>query len=507
MEGFEPIPTSLKQQHLMQIPISQIPIPELPSLESLVTHECSHPIPLSTQSLNPRIQTPKVLTMQGVQLPQIPKAPPLPESFSSITKPSSEVTPQGLTPSHQKALETSSLQGPPQTTPEVPLTSKPPLDQGLAQITAEHLQKQWQAFNTQELSTNERQEPITTERLPNQGQAQITPELSTNEGHVQITPNQEPEQFTTESVTEHGSEFLSEQLPEQITVEINPTQANPQMTPQVHRLRELPLMATVEKTCHSNFQMEQEAILSEFNSVMEPKFVPQKISKSSSTSSLSPSSLSQGLPILTKQNSLESYTKTASGFPHPPKLRLCASELANVRQGLKKVIFGNNPRKFLPQSKQENISFKLSNKRRFSDGSVNIEFKQSFLKELDKRLKEIRLAVKWRLLAPWYFHTIDRSAEERLLHNIGQDGTFLVRDSRGHKADHPYTLTVLYHNHIFSVKIRQLVCGHFVLGEEKQDEVKFETVDKLISNYRKKTLLLLGKGGGRVTLSQYPSGF
>ncbi|XP_052828603.1 lymphocyte cytosolic protein 2 [Octopus bimaculoides] len=240
------------------------------------------------------------------------------------------------------------------------------------------------------------------------------------------------------------------------------------------------------------------------------------------------------IPTPMRTKPFEPFTRKFFGIPYhyPPMLKLSESDLTNARKCLKKVFLGDNEVSFKSKNVEKSLPTRQRNSRRFSDGSVNVEFKQNFYKELDKRLKEIKLAdaytplpecintnndldvyadvidvQKWRPHEPWYFHSVDKSKEERLLRKISQDGAFLVRDSRSYKPDQPFTLTVFYHNRLFSVKIRQLASGQFVLGEEKHDQVKFETVEKLISHYRKSTLLLLGRGGGRITLTQYPSSY
>ncbi|CAI9733268.1 Hypothetical predicted protein [Octopus vulgaris] len=203
-----------------------------------------------------------------------------------------------------------------------------------------------------------------------------------------------------------------------------------------------------------------------------------------------------------KKKQFEPFTKKFFGIPYhyPPMLKLCESELTNARKCLKKVFLGDSEVSFKSTKVEEGPPPRQRNSRRFSDGSVNVEFKQNFYKELDKRLKDMNFAdshtpspesihnnnntnndlevyadvvdvQKWKPHEPWYFHTVDKSKEERLLRKISQDGAFLVRDSRSYKPDQPFTLTVFYHNRLFSVKIRQLPSGQFVLGEEKHDQV------------------------------------
>ena len=52
-----------------------------------------------------------------------------------------------------------------------------------------------------------------------------------------------------------------------------------------------------------------------------------------------------------------------------------------------------------------------------------------------------------------------------------QDGTFLVRKSRGRNESQPFTLTVLFEKNLFRLKIRYLPSGDYALGEKKDEEI------------------------------------
>uniref|UniRef100_A0A0L8FP21 SH2 domain-containing protein n=1 Tax=Octopus bimaculoides TaxID=37653 RepID=A0A0L8FP21_OCTBM len=92
---------------------------------------------------------------------------------------------------------------------------------------------------------------------------------------------------------------------------------------------------------------------------------------------------------------------------------------------------------------------------------------------------------------PWYFGKLGRKAEESLLNEIKQNGAFLLRDSSQASCTHPFTLTVYSNNHFYRLKIRHLESGKFVVGEKKDSEIEFNTIQDLITYYETEPLLLL----------------
>ncbi|CAI9733275.1 Hypothetical predicted protein [Octopus vulgaris] len=92
---------------------------------------------------------------------------------------------------------------------------------------------------------------------------------------------------------------------------------------------------------------------------------------------------------------------------------------------------------------------------------------------------------------PWYFGKLGRKAEESLLNEIKQNGAFLLRDSSQASVTHPFTLTVYSNDHFYRLKIRHLESGKFVVGEKKDSEIEFNTIQDLINYYETEPLLLL----------------
>ncbi|XP_036365030.1 B-cell linker protein isoform X2 [Octopus sinensis] len=92
---------------------------------------------------------------------------------------------------------------------------------------------------------------------------------------------------------------------------------------------------------------------------------------------------------------------------------------------------------------------------------------------------------------PWYFGKLGRKAEESLLNEIKQNGAFLLRDSSQASVTHPFTLTVYSNDHFYRLKIRHLESGKFVVGEKKDSEIEFNTIQDLITYYETEPLLLL----------------
>ncbi|KAK6186211.1 hypothetical protein SNE40_008295 [Patella caerulea] len=103
---------------------------------------------------------------------------------------------------------------------------------------------------------------------------------------------------------------------------------------------------------------------------------------------------------------------------------------------------------------------------------------------------------------PWYMN-VDRQTSNNRIKTINKDGTFLIRNSGGDKSgntSHPYTLCVLYENRIRNLKIRQRSDKKFALGEYKDNELTFDSVEKLVEHHKKNDVILIGTHQGKVKL-------
>ncbi|GAB1604389.1 B-cell linker protein-like isoform X4 [Argonauta hians] len=95
---------------------------------------------------------------------------------------------------------------------------------------------------------------------------------------------------------------------------------------------------------------------------------------------------------------------------------------------------------------------------------------------------------------PWYFGKIARKTEESLLNETKKNGSFLVRDSTQASTTHPFTLTVYCNQHLYRLKIRHLESEKYVVGEKKESELEFNTLEELVDYYRREPLILLASG-------------
>lgn len=102
---------------------------------------------------------------------------------------------------------------------------------------------------------------------------------------------------------------------------------------------------------------------------------------------------------------------------------------------------------------------------------------------------------------PWYFKSLkDRKTGDKLLRKVGNDGTFLIRESTKQGHIQPYTMMVLFQNNIYNLKIRVRPDGKMALGEEKPDEMSFMDVQKLVKYHRETEVILVGNTGQHKTL-------
>ncbi|XP_069140162.1 B-cell linker protein-like isoform X3 [Argopecten irradians] len=98
---------------------------------------------------------------------------------------------------------------------------------------------------------------------------------------------------------------------------------------------------------------------------------------------------------------------------------------------------------------------------------------------------------------PWYHNELEREEGNKKLKQISKDGCFLLRKcSNKQKAQtQPYTLMVYYAGYNYNLKVRFRSDEKYALGEEKADEVTFETVPELISHHQKNEVILVHKSG------------
>ncbi|KAM4039605.1 SH2 domain-containing protein 6 isoform 2-T3 [Anomaloglossus baeobatrachus] len=95
---------------------------------------------------------------------------------------------------------------------------------------------------------------------------------------------------------------------------------------------------------------------------------------------------------------------------------------------------------------------------------------------------------------PWYGGEMERREAERALRRINKDGCFLVRHSSSQNQTQPYTLAVLYHDHIYNIPIRVVGNHGYSLGKEgKRYEEVFPSVTHLIEHYQHEPLNLVNR--------------
>ncbi|CAC5356009.1 BLNK [Mytilus coruscus] len=99
----------------------------------------------------------------------------------------------------------------------------------------------------------------------------------------------------------------------------------------------------------------------------------------------------------------------------------------------------------------------------------------------------------------WYFGEIDRMVGNDKLKKMGVNGSFLLRKSTKGGNNQPYTLMVLYNDHIYNLKIRERNDGRMAIGEEKPDEMSFKSVEDLIKHHQSNDVILVHKDGKQDT--------
>ncbi|XP_064381897.1 uncharacterized protein LOC135330878 isoform X2 [Halichondria panicea] len=101
----------------------------------------------------------------------------------------------------------------------------------------------------------------------------------------------------------------------------------------------------------------------------------------------------------------------------------------------------------------------------------------------------------------WYHGNLDRKKSETRLKKYSKDGTFIIRDSS--KVEGEYSLSIFHTGGVRHLRIRLRRDRKFVLGEEKADEVAFDTVIALVE-FHKKEPLHLKSGGDSVLKFECP---
>ncbi|XP_066495745.1 SH2 domain-containing protein 6-like [Tiliqua scincoides] len=93
----------------------------------------------------------------------------------------------------------------------------------------------------------------------------------------------------------------------------------------------------------------------------------------------------------------------------------------------------------------------------------------------------------------WYAGRCDRHTAEAALLRFNKDSAYMVRQSSGHGWNQPFTLAVLYKNHVYNIPIRYLESSHqYTLGKDgKNHEELFDSVSSIIQNYTERSLVLI----------------
>jgi len=110
---------------------------------------------------------------------------------------------------------------------------------------------------------------------------------------------------------------------------------------------------------------------------------------------------------------------------------------------------------------------------------------------------------------PWY-KPVDRKTAEEMVRKVGQNGCFLVRDSRHGGADSPLTLTLFNNDKVFNISIRLRADGKVALGKEKPDELGYKSVVAMIAHHKIDSLTLTAGSSqqehSKTRLTEWPSG-
>ncbi|KAJ7305222.1 hypothetical protein JRQ81_011133 [Phrynocephalus forsythii] len=94
---------------------------------------------------------------------------------------------------------------------------------------------------------------------------------------------------------------------------------------------------------------------------------------------------------------------------------------------------------------------------------------------------------------PWYAGSCDRQTAEATLRRFNKDSAYLVRRSSRHSWNQPFTLAVLYKNHVYNIPIRYLegTCQYILGKDGKAHEELFDSIPSIIQNYTERPLVLI----------------
>ncbi|KAM6431620.1 SH2 domain-containing protein 6-like [Liasis olivaceus] len=95
--------------------------------------------------------------------------------------------------------------------------------------------------------------------------------------------------------------------------------------------------------------------------------------------------------------------------------------------------------------------------------------------------------------AAWYAGSCDRRTAEAALLQFNKNSAFMVRQSSHHSPSQPFTLVVLYKNHVYNVPIQyRESSGQFALGKDgKSHEELFDSVSSIVQKYSERPLVLV----------------
>merc|ERR1711974_295625 len=110
---------------------------------------------------------------------------------------------------------------------------------------------------------------------------------------------------------------------------------------------------------------------------------------------------------------------------------------------------------------------------------------------------------------PWY-KPVDRKTAEEMVKKVGENGCFLVRDSRHGGVDSPLTLTLFNNDKVFNISIRLRPDGKVALGKEKPDELGYTSVVAMVADHKIESLALTAGSSqqehSKARLTKWPPG-
>ncbi|XP_061448665.1 SH2 domain-containing protein 6-like [Rhineura floridana] len=93
----------------------------------------------------------------------------------------------------------------------------------------------------------------------------------------------------------------------------------------------------------------------------------------------------------------------------------------------------------------------------------------------------------------WYAGSCDRRTAEAALLRYNKDSAYMVRQSSRQGWNQPFTLVVLFNNHVYNIPIRYLEGSHqYMLGKDGKSHKKlFDSVSSIIQTYTEHPLVLI----------------